>query len=170
LSIDPTYGAEVALLVNAMKQKPEGVPLRYPEIEELINIKRDNPLFHKLITAAIRKLNAQRLPTIKVRNARKANISGGLVRVSPNEVPQIAYDKQARGHARVADNAIAALKTVDISTLSEEEQVLMHAVHSTAMMAQLMVTEDTQDRLKNAIRSGGKLDGRALAKLLEHNL
>jgi len=97
MSIDPNYGSEVALLVKVMKEKPEGVPFRYPEIEELIHLKRDNPLFHKLITTAMIKLNQQRLPTIKVRNSRKANIAGGLVRISPSEVPQRVYDKQTRG-------------------------------------------------------------------------
>jgi hypothetical protein len=170
MSIDPKYGSEVALLVKTMKEKPEGVPLRYPEIEELIHLKRDNPLFHKLITAAMVKLNGQRLPTVKIRNARKANIPGGLVRISAGEVPQRAYDKQTRGHNRIANNAITELDTVDISALSEEEQVLVHAVHSTACLAQLLVTEDTRDRLKDAIRDGGKLSTGALAKLLQYNL
>jgi hypothetical protein len=170
MSIDPNYGSEVALLVKVMKEKPEGVPFRYPEIEELIHLKRDNPLFHKLITTAMIKLNQQRLPTIKVRNSRKANIAGGLVRISPSEVPQRVYDKQTRGHNRVANNAIAELDTVDMSTLSDDEQVLMHSVHVTACLAQKLVTEDTRDRLKDEIRKSGKLDTQALVKLLRHNL
>jgi hypothetical protein len=170
MSIDPKYGAEVALLVKTMKGRLEGVPIRHPEIEDLIKLKRDNPLFHRVISAAIAKLNQERFPTIKARASRKANIPGGMVRISANEVPQRAYDKQTKGHYRVANNAIADLNTVDITALSEEEQVLVHSVHVTASLAQRLVTEDTRDRLKDEIRRSGKLDTQALVRLLQHNL
>jgi len=57
-----------------------------------------------------------------------------------------------------------------MSTLSDDEQVLMHSVHVTACLAQKLVTEDTRDRLKDEIRKSGKLDTQALVKLLRHNL
>jgi hypothetical protein len=171
MAIDTKYGPEVADLVKVMRSKPDGVPLRYPEIEQLVKKPITDVQFHQIVSAAVRKLRLLKIPVVKVRSNKKINLPGGIVRLSPSEVPQLAYDKQTKGHNRVANNAIADIDTVEISGLTDEEQILVHAVHATAKMAQTLVTEDTRDRLKDEIRKSGKLtDTQALAKLLQKNL
>jgi hypothetical protein len=145
--------------------------LRYPEIEQLVKLPITNVQFHQILSAAVRKLRLLKVPVIKVRSNKKINLPGGIVRLSPSEVPQRAYDKQTKGHMRVANVAIDDIDTVDVPSLTEEEQVLVQAVHATAKMAQTLVTEDTRDRLKDEIRKSGKLtDTQALAKLLQKNI
>jgi len=49
MAIDTTYGPEVAQIVKIMAKKPEGVVLRYPEIEEIIKLPVANPQFHRIL-------------------------------------------------------------------------------------------------------------------------
>jgi hypothetical protein len=173
MAIDTKYGPEVAQVVNIMTNKPEGVVLRYPEIEQIIGLPVTNPLFHKILSSAIRKLAERRIPVRKERNQRRISLPGGIVRISPGDKVQHGYDRITRGLNRVANNGFTDVNTVDVTTLSEEDQITVLAVNTTAKMAQLMATENTQDLLKGEIRIDGNrlIDAKStFAKLFERNL
>jgi len=168
MAIDTKYGPEVAQVVNIMTNKPEGVVLRYPEIEQIIGL----PVT-KILSSAIRKLAERRIPVRKERNQRRISLPGGIVRISPGDKVQHGYDRITRGLNRVANNGFTDVNTVDVTTLSEEDQITVLAVNTTAKMAQLMATENTQDLLKGEIRIGGNrlIDAKStFAKLFERNL
>jgi hypothetical protein len=172
MAVDTKYGAEVSILVDVMTQRKEGVPIRYPEIESLINLPVTNPLFHKIIGSAVRKLAEKKVPVHKLRNQKKIGLAGGLVRLSPGEVPQRAYDRNIKGLNRTANTALKDINSIEEVSLSDEELTVARAVRATAKMTQLIATEDTQDKLKDEIRKGDQLtDAKAaFKKLLEKNL
>jgi hypothetical protein len=172
MAVDTKYGAEVNIIVDVMIQRKEGVPIRYPEIEALIRFPVTNSLFHKILSSAVRKLAEKKVPVHKLRNQKKIGLAGGLVKLSPGEVPQRAYDRNIKGLNRTANNAIKDINTVEEVSLSDEELTVARAVRATAKMTQLIATEDTQDKLKDEIRKGDKLTDakEAFAKLLKKNL
>jgi hypothetical protein len=97
MAIDTTYGPEVGQIVKIMAKKPEGVVLRYPEIEEIIKLPVANPQFHRILSTAINRLAQQKIPVKKVRNSRKINLSGGIVRISPGDKYSIAMTGKSKG-------------------------------------------------------------------------
>jgi hypothetical protein len=83
MAIDTTYGPEVGQIVKIMAKKPEGVVLRYPEIEEIIKLPVANPQFHRILSTAINRLAQQKIPVKKVRMER---LIDRFVEVSISEV------------------------------------------------------------------------------------
>jgi hypothetical protein len=66
-----------------MAKKPEGVVLRYPEIEEIIKLPVANPQFHRILSTAINRLAQQKIPVKKVQMER---LIDRFVEVSISEV------------------------------------------------------------------------------------
>jgi hypothetical protein len=83
MAIDTTYGPEVGQIVKIMAKKPEGVVLRYPEIEEIIKLPVANPQFHRILSTAINRLAQQKIPVKKVQMER---LIDRFVEVSISEV------------------------------------------------------------------------------------
>jgi len=167
------YSAEATQLADIMSERIEGLPLRYPEIEQLIGLPITNPQFHAIITTVIVQLAERKVPVIRIRRNGRSNLPGGIVRLSPRDKVQDSYDRITKGLNRVADAAFRDVGSVDVASLAPEDQNVAIAVLTTAKMAQIMATKDTQEKLQDQIRAGEnqKVDTRStIAKLFQHNL
>jgi hypothetical protein len=160
-----TYHAEVDRIVNVMEQKPEGVLLSNEEITDMIGFPFQDTRFRHIVNKAIGKLGLRKIPVRKIKSV-------GIYRVTPGDAVDQANTTLGKSHIRAAKKAFKQLQSVELTSLSANDQTVYIAAHMKAQMAVNLASEGNHLVLMDEIKAAGNkpIDIKATClRLLDHN-